>query len=163
MPQDDEEEEAEEQPAYPSNTLVDNVNIVSCVGTFLVAIDGKEIDIGTVVKAKCSISKFRGTRQLVLKRITVIRDTNEEAKAWEALAQYKKTVLSRPWVLSQGDYDAIERQNAEEQEQAKAKRLKQRKAQAQRIARLERKMKHEERAERRRRHEEAKMNAGALV
>ena len=57
------------------------------------------IDLGSVVKVKGGIGAFRDVRQIVLKRVSVVRDTNAEVCAWAELAAFRATVLSRPWVV----------------------------------------------------------------
>lgn len=63
-------------------TTLPNVSIISQLGTFEVVVDNQRLDIGSVVKAKGTISEFRGIKQIDLKRIWVVTTTNEEAQAW---------------------------------------------------------------------------------
>ena len=56
--------------------------------------------IGTVVKAKGTLCTFRGGRQISLCRLSVIRDTEEEAIAWAELAKFRSEILLRPWFLA---------------------------------------------------------------
>lgn len=63
--------------------------------------DLKGIHLYSVIKAKGNVGEFRGTKQLVLRRVSVLRDTNDEVDAWGEAADFKETVLSKPWTLSQ--------------------------------------------------------------
>lgn len=67
--------------------------------------------IGTVVKAKGTLCTFRGDRQVVLRRLSVIPDTGEEAKAWAELAKFRSEILLQPWLLTSKEVsDLRERQ-----------------------------------------------------
>jgi hypothetical protein len=157
-----------------SNTMIENVNVISHLGIFEVTVDHEHIDIGTVIKAKGTISEFRGKKQLELKRVWLVRTTNEEVKAWAETAAYKREVLSVPWHISSAGHKKIkndikvEKKKTQEYEKLKAKqeqlraeheakRLEHRKARQEYLA------KHEAKLEARRPKEEAMMNAGALV
>lgn len=149
-----------------SNTCVQNLHVDSSIGRFDMFVDGVELDVCTTIKAKCTIENYKGLRQLVLKRINIIKDTNEEAAAWKALAQFRRDVLYKPWVLRKEDMEAVDKKRADEerglQEQQKRYRAAMRKREARRAEREEKKVLHEERVEARRRAAEKKMNAGAL-
>jgi len=84
----------------PSNTVVDNLHIVSGLGRFDITVDNHRLDIGTVIKAKCTISEFRNKKQLDLKRVSVVETTNDEVKAWQEMVAFKRDVLSTPWRVS---------------------------------------------------------------
>lgn len=149
-----------------SNTTVKNVQIESGLGHFDVLIDGRHVDIMTVIKVKCTISSFRGNRQLELKRVNIIKDTNEEVAAWKALTAFKRDVLSKPWSLTARDIAQMEQRSLDE---AQAVWRQQREAEAAARAKQERRVKrqlkrtqHEEKIEQRRKAEEKRMDAGAL-
>lgn len=137
------------------------------MGVFEVVVDGQPLDIGTVVKAKGTISEFRGIKQLELKRIWIVDTTNEEAQAWVETAAFKGEVLSKPWYLSTAERKQIklkkraEKKKLQEYEQRKteheAKKREQLKAREAYVAQREMKL------EVRRRKEEIMMNAGALI
>lgn len=151
----------------PSNTEVDNLDVLSGLGRFDITVDGQIVDIGTVIKAKGTISEFRGIKQLDLKRIWVESTTDEEAKFWKALATFKKNILGKPWHLSKAEGERIrkelklEQKKTREYERQKAihevKKMEQRKARAVYMAQKEAKY------EMRRRKEEIIMNVGALI
>lgn len=129
-------------------------------------IDKHRLDIGTVIKAKGTISEFRGIKQLDLRRVWVVTTTNEEAQAWAEAAAFKQQILSAPWHISSAEHKKIknsikaEKKKIQEYERRKmeheAKKKERKEAEelylAQRQVRLEM----------RRQKEETIMNAGAL-
>lgn len=58
------------------------------------------IDVGSVVKVKGGIGIFREQKQIRLKVITVLGDTNAEVKCWKDMMKFKMEVLSKPWVVT---------------------------------------------------------------
>lgn len=139
-----------------STTTIGNVNVVSRLGIFKVLVNQQSLDIGTVIKAKGTISEFRGIKQLDLKRIWVVTSTNEEAQAWAEVAAFKQAVLSRPWHISSTEGKKIK--SSIRAEKKKEQDFQRREADHQ-VKIKER----EARLETRRRKEEAMMNAGALL
>jgi hypothetical protein len=61
------------------------------------------VEVGSVVKIKGGIGVFRDQKQIRLKVITIIGDTNAEVKCWNDVAKFKRDVLSQPWVVSPED------------------------------------------------------------
>lgn len=151
----------------PSNTMIENVNVYSGLGNFSVQVDGHEVDIGTVIKVKGTISTFRGNKQVELKRIWLVKSTNEEAKAWLETAKFKKEVLSVPWHITKGEHRRIIAAEKYEQKKAADKEKLRREHEAKRMERRRHKEKEiaerEKRLEVRRKKEEIMMNAGALI
>lgn len=151
----------------PSNTVIDNVNVISQFGVFEVTVDQKQVDIGTVIKVKATLSEFRGAKQLELKRIWTVPTTNEEAQAWAETAAFKQVTLCKPWQLSSVEHKKItkeiktERKKVREYERLKAeheaKKKEQRKARGEYLAQKEAKL------EVRQRKENIILNAGALI
>jgi hypothetical protein len=149
-----------------SETKLDNVKVISQSGVFDVVVDDQRLEIGTVVKAKGTLSEFRGLKQIDLKRIWVVSTTDEEAQAWAEAATFKDDVLSRPWHLTSAEHIQIkgniksEKKKLQDYERRKveheAKKEEQRQAQKAYLADREKRM------EARRRKEEVMMNAGAL-
>ncbi|KAH7384624.1 hypothetical protein BKA66DRAFT_416831 [Pyrenochaeta sp. MPI-SDFR-AT-0127] len=149
-----------------SNTVIDNVNIISQLGVFEVLVDRTRLDIGMVIKAKGIISVFRSTKQLDLKRIWIVTTTNEEAQTWAETAAFKQDILSAPWYLSSMERKKIkskikaEKRRLQDYERRRAeheaKKIEQKEALEAHMARREAKL------EMRRRKEEAMMNSGAL-
>lgn len=89
-------------------------------------IDLQKIDIGSVVKVKGGIGDFRGQRQLLLERISVVQTTTEEAAAWAETTAFKHDILSRHWVVNEEDYKA-EKRKAEGLDRELGKKKKRRK------------------------------------
>ena len=155
------------QVESPSNTMIDNVNVASQPGVFEVTVDHQQVEIGTVIKAKATLSEFRGAKQLELKRIWIVSTTNEEVQAWAETAAFKQTTLSRPWHLSSAEHKRItgeiksERKKIRDYERRKAdyeaKKKEQRKAREEYLAQKEAKLVV------RQRKENVMMNAGALL
>jgi hypothetical protein len=151
----------------PSNTTIDNVNIQGSLGRFDVLVDDVVLDTGTVVKAKGTIDEWRGTKQIKLERIQIVRSTAEEIQEWEDVARWKREILDKPWVLGREKLEEMEQKHRDDREKELEKQqrkeemkraylVKQRDRDAKRKA-------HEEKRERRRRKEEVMMNAGALI
>jgi hypothetical protein len=150
-----------------SNTYVDNVNVISDFGTFEVMVGQQRIDIGTVLKAKGTISEFRAVKQLEMKRAWVVSTTNEEAQAWAEAAAFKQKVLSLPWRLTSAEHRKIKEKIKSDKNKAKEyerlKRDHERKKEEQRKAKELHTAQREVKLESRRRKEERMMNAGALI
>ena len=151
---------ADDHAEYPSNTVVDNVDIHINLGLPSVQINKEPIDIGTIIKVKGTIDSFRNIRQLKLERAWAVKDTNEEAKAWAETAEWRRDVLSNPWVLTKTQRDAIDEQI---QLDAVKERDKSRKRRAWDAKYAEKKKRRVEKVESRRKRHEDKYNAGALV
>ncbi|KAH6633231.1 hypothetical protein C7974DRAFT_167951 [Boeremia exigua] len=143
-----------------SNTTISNVNVVSHVGIFEVTVDDHSLDIGTVLKAKGTISEFRGMKQMELKRVQVVSSTNEELQAWAETAAFKTAILSIPWRITSAQHSEIKSKIKADKKMAKEydKRLREYQAK-----KAEHDAQKEAKREARRRKEEAMMNAGALI
>lgn len=145
---------------WPSNTHVNNLNVNVDLGSPKVTIDGHLIDIGTVLKAKGTIDTFRSQRQLKLERVRIVKDTNEEVKAWQETANWKADVLSKPWVLTEAQKREVdvelERERVVEIEKSRVKKVKD-------AEHARKKRKYEERKEGKRRVLEGEFDKGALV
>lgn len=151
-----------------SNTTVPNLDIDVAFGyDSEIKIDGQIVDIGSVVKVKCTIGSFRGVKQLELKRCGVIKDTTEEVAAWESMAEFKRDVLAAPWILSAADKAALDEQLQQEamreQEEEKRERRSQRAHKKREEHRAERRKAREDEKEQRRLAAERKYNQGALI
>ncbi|KAI9838354.1 MAG: hypothetical protein M1819_005622 [Sarea resinae] len=58
-------------------------------------------DIGSVIEVTGTLSCFRGTRQLDPRRISLLRSTSDEVKAWAETCRFHASVLSKPWFLTE--------------------------------------------------------------
>lgn len=150
-----------------SSTTIENVTVISRFGIFKVLIDQQSLEIGTVVKAKGTISEFRGIKQLDLKRLWVVTSTNEEVQAWAGAATFKEAVLSKPWHISSTEgrkiKSSIRAEKRKEQEFQRRKAEYETKVREHRQVRDVQIAQREAKLESRRRKEEAMMNAGALL
>lgn len=151
----------------PSNTTIDNVNIQVSLGTFRVLVDDVILDTSTVVKAKGTIDEWRGTKQIKLERIQIVRSTAEEIQEWEDVARWKMEILDKPWVLGKEKLEEMERKHRDDREKELEKqKRKEEMKRAYLVKQRDRDSKRkaqEEKWERRRRKEEVMMNAGALI
>lgn len=144
---------------FPSNTYVDNLNVHARLGLASLSIDNKPISVGTVLKVKGTITMFRN-RQIELKRVFLVKDTNEEVEYWASLAKHRRDVLTTPWILTRADMKAIDDElEAQERLERERKRTKQ----AKYAKHKERKAQSEEKRERQRKRVEEVLDAGALV
>jgi hypothetical protein len=61
--------------------------------------DISSVDVGSLLKVKGLIGEWWGIRQVLLERVSVVRDTTEEIKIWEENTRFLVDVLSKPWHL----------------------------------------------------------------
>lgn len=69
----------------------------------LISPDGPNLTnilVGSVVKVKGGIGIFREQKQIRLKTITILGDTNAEVKSWNDVLEFRRDVLSKPWVVT---------------------------------------------------------------
>lgn len=153
--------------SHASNTTINNVNVISQFGVFEITVDNVNVDIGTVLKAKGTISEFRGVKQLELRRVQIVSSTDEEAQAWAEGAAFKTKILSNKWRVTSAEHAVIKAKIKAEKKKAKEydKRLHeyQLKRDEYEAARAAHEAKKEAKLEARRRKEELMMNAGALI
>lgn len=83
---------------YPSNTLIDNLELRVDMGVPDLFVDKKHVPVGSVLKVKGTLTKFR-ERQIDLKRVFLVKSTDEEVSFWAGVAANKR-VLAHPWVLT---------------------------------------------------------------
>lgn len=148
----------DDDAVFPSNTLINNVNVWVDMAVASVHVDGKALSVGSVVRVKGIITVFR-ERQIELKRIFRVKDTNEEAAFWTSLAKWRREVLSKPWVLTHEQKTKIDDEIAEVTKQTQKRAVVKKGDHA---ARLARKAKIDEKKEKRRLLEAATFDAGAL-
>jgi hypothetical protein len=146
-------------PQAPSNTTVSNLNISTSLGGSSIRVDGTILDIGSVVKLKCTIDYFRDSKQLVLQRAMVLKSTVEEVQEWHLLAKWSRE-LSKPWILQPHELASMERQEIRDQQRRNAKETKRLE-----LLKAREQTRHEKEAkwEIQRRKDEIAMNAGALI
>ena len=76
-----------------------------------VEIDGKCVDIGTVLKAKVTLQTWHGAYQLKLLRTSLVGSLEEERRIWSEYAAFAGTILSHPWFLEDKRVAALEHDN----------------------------------------------------
>lgn len=144
---------------YTTHTTLDNVRVTINMNLPTVLLEQKPLDIGSIIMAEGTIGKYWTGRQLILKRLRDVKDTNEEAMHWSKVAQWKREVLSKSWVLSEVMRAEIDAEIAKE-ERTRLKRVKHDKRR--RAEHEEKRIAHKERAEQKRKTWEAHLNEGAL-
>ena len=117
------------------------------------------IHLGDVLEAKGTVSVFRDTRQIELKRLFGVNNTNAEAAAWAKTAQWMRDVLGRPWVLTAKEREVLDKKIAQEEKVERARTRGKREWEAKHG---EKKKRHEEKAEAKRKRAEVRYNEGAL-
>lgn len=151
---------------YPSNTVVDNLDVKWIMNVEELSVDKTPVPIGTCIKVKGTIDTFRNERQLKLERIRIVPHTAAEVRAWEETALWKCDVLSKPWVLTHAQRQEIdarllnqERREREREREKMALEAKKKSLDAEHEAK---KLRHLKKKEIRRRAEEVVLNHGAL-
>ena len=151
----------------PSNTAVDNVNVRAGVGFFQVLVNDQVVDVGTVIKAKGTLTQFRHNMQLEMKRVSVVHTTAEEAQSWAQAAEFKENVLSRPWIITVQEQDEFRQQEQRERQKAVERERSRREHRARKEQRLDKHRaklaQYEEREDRELRKLEKRYNEGALI
>lgn len=74
------------------------------------------IDVGSVVKIKGGITIFREQKQVMLKSIVILGDTNAEVKCWNEVAVFHREVLSKPWIVTSEEEASCRREADAEKE-----------------------------------------------
>jgi len=144
---------------FPSNTLVDNLNVHASFGLASLFINNQPVHVGAILKVKGTITLFRN-RQIELKRVFLVKDTNEEVQYWASLAQFRRDVLSKPWVLTHAQMKTVDDEiEAQERRDRERKRTKQAKI----VRDRERKGKNDEKKERQRKRLQEVLDDGALI
>ncbi|RWA12334.1 hypothetical protein EKO27_g2786 [Xylaria grammica] len=58
-----------------------------------------DIDVGMVLDVKGSVKVFRGQRQIKIQKVTQVPSTNQEVGFWDKARDFRRDVLSQPWIL----------------------------------------------------------------
>ncbi|KAI1211268.1 uncharacterized protein F4807DRAFT_30564 [Annulohypoxylon truncatum] len=85
-----------------------------------------DIDVGMVVEAKGSTTIFRDQKQIQIQKLQRVRSTNQEVQFWNKIQEFRREVLSRPWVLERREIRRCKKQHmadvdAEEHRKKKGK------------------------------------------
>ncbi|KAI1122646.1 hypothetical protein F5Y10DRAFT_281552 [Nemania abortiva] len=58
-----------------------------------------DVDVGTVLDVKGTVKLFRGQKQISIRKATRVLSTNEEVLFWDKIRDFRRDILSQPWVL----------------------------------------------------------------
>jgi hypothetical protein len=146
-------------PVYSTKTSVDDVEVVTEMGLPAVRIRHKMMEIGSVVTAEGKVEKYNTARQLIALRLRFVENTHDEAVYWSKVAEWKRKVLSRPWILDEETKRVIDAKLKEgaKLDEKKGKRKERKSAKIEELRRL-----HEEKIEHKRRERAEYYDRGAL-
>jgi hypothetical protein len=82
----------------------------------------QDVDIGSVLKIKGQLTKFRDMMQVDVIKIDIIACTEGEVKCWEEGLAFRKDVLSKPWVVSAEEGRRCEEKAARYEKERKRER-----------------------------------------
>ncbi|KAI1387492.1 uncharacterized protein F4822DRAFT_284359 [Hypoxylon trugodes] len=94
-----------------------------------------DIDIGMVAEFKGSTKIFRDQKQIHIRKMQRIRSTNQEVQFWNKIRDFRREVISQPWVLDRREVRRCKKQHmmdvdAEERKEARTKKRKDHKSDA---------------------------------
>ncbi|CZT24965.1 uncharacterized protein RCC_10694 [Ramularia collo-cygni] len=98
----------DEEPEWKENSQVEDVDVFVNLGLPVVLLHGKQVEVGEVMLVKGTLTTFRHEKQLVVKRMRRMKDTNEEVVWWGRMADWKRTVLSTPWVITEAEKASVD-------------------------------------------------------
>ncbi|KAK6442433.1 hypothetical protein LTR95_001341 [Oleoguttula sp. CCFEE 5521] len=101
-------------------TLIDNVKVGVDIGIASLYLDKRPVSVGSVVRVKGTITKFR-ERQIELKRLFLVDSTDDEVRFWARLAKHRREVLSKPWVFTPEQQASADAKAAAAEQRAKDK------------------------------------------
>ncbi|KAI0899247.1 hypothetical protein F4806DRAFT_331585 [Annulohypoxylon nitens] len=70
-----------------------------------------DIDVGMVVEVKGSVRIFRNQKQIKIQKLQRVRSTNQEVQFWNKIREFRREVLSRPWVLERKEVRRCKKQH----------------------------------------------------
>ncbi|KAI1141522.1 hypothetical protein F5Y05DRAFT_264564 [Hypoxylon sp. FL0543] len=85
-----------------------------------------DIDVGMTVEVKGSTKLFRGQMHIKILKLQRIRSTNQEVQFWNKIRDFRREVLSRPWILEKRQVRRCKKQHMADVD-AEEKRRKKRK------------------------------------
>lgn len=105
-----------------TTTRTAETNVVNRVPKIPPPID---IDVGTVVDIKGTVKLFRGQRQISIWKLARVLSTNQEVLFWDKIRDFRRDILSKPWVLKDKEVPRCRKlQQAEPSEPGVKKRKK---------------------------------------
>ncbi|KAI2628768.1 hypothetical protein GGR54DRAFT_362175 [Hypoxylon sp. NC1633] len=83
-----------------------------------------DIDVGMVVEVKGSTKLFRNQKQVKIQKLERIKSTNQEVQFWNKIRDFRRDVLSRPWILEKKEVRRCKKQHTAdvEAEEKKARK-----------------------------------------
>lgn len=139
--------------------MIDNLDVQSTWGLASILVDKEPVPVGSILKVKGTITKFR-ERQIELKRAFRVKNTNEEVAFWASTAKHRRDVLSRPWVLTEAEMREIDEDIAADERRERERKIERK----EKYAKHEhRKARHDEKREKQRKKVEQVLNEGALA
>ncbi|OTB13357.1 hypothetical protein K445DRAFT_320209 [Daldinia sp. EC12] len=69
-----------------------------------------EIDVGMVVDVKGSVRVFREQRQIKVQKLQRVMSTSQEVQFWNKIRDFRKDVLTKPWVLEKKEVRRCKKQ-----------------------------------------------------
>ena len=153
------------------NTNVENINVTNYCSDrdcheWHPRIDGTVIDIGTVLKAKGTITSYNDVYQVQLERAFLIQTTDEELRVWDDYTSFVNKTLSKPWVLDKPKLRELEREHRQTARKAEVERERRRqedqRREQRRCEKREMMRKREEREEMARQAERVELDGNAL-
>ncbi|OTA59567.1 hypothetical protein K449DRAFT_384902 [Hypoxylon sp. EC38] len=70
-----------------------------------------DIDVGMTVEVKGSATTFRSQKRIKIQKVQRIRSTNQEVQFWNKTRDFRREVLSRPWVLERREERRCKKQH----------------------------------------------------
>lgn len=96
-------------------TTVPDLVITSSHRTgWVTLLNGTQIDVGTVLKVKGQLQRFRDVFQLQLKRAFIVSTMDDEIAAWKDYGDFSANVLSKPWVIGRKELAELENEKQEQ-------------------------------------------------
>lgn len=86
-----------------------------------------DIDVGVILDVKGYLKLFRGQKQINIHKATRVLSTNQEVLFWDKIQDFRRNVLSHPWVLKDKEVRKcrkLQQVEATELEKKKRKRAK---------------------------------------
>lgn len=70
-----------------------------------------DIDVGMVVDVKGRVKLFRDRKQIKIQKVQRIGSTAQEVQFWNKIQDFRRDVLSRPWLLDKRDVRRAKKQH----------------------------------------------------